>query len=48
MGWKDNQGNKKCGMVCATHDRLQGCKNLIEAGLILSEAIDFEKEKEKS
>jgi len=48
MGWKDNQGNKKCGMVCATHDRLQGCKNLIEAGLTLSEAIDFEKEKEES
>ena len=48
MGWKDNQGNKKWCMVCATHDRFLGCKNLIEAGLILSEAIDFEKEKEES
>jgi len=48
MGWKNSEGVKVWGLVCATHDKYQGRKNLMEyAGMSLQEAIDFEKEKEE-
>uniref|UniRef100_A0A6M3IYJ3 Uncharacterized protein n=1 Tax=viral metagenome TaxID=1070528 RepID=A0A6M3IYJ3_9ZZZZ len=42
MGWVE-EGEKQWGMVCATHDKYLGRKNLVGAGLSLEEAIQFEK-----
>ena len=48
MGWINSEGVKVWGLVCATHDRELGRKNLMEyAGMALQEAINFEKEKEE-
>ena len=36
MGWKNSEGVKVWGLVCATHDKYQGRKNLMEyAGMSL-------------
>ena len=42
MCW-DNENGKHSGMVCATHDKVLGRKNLIEAGMTLQEAKVFER-----
>ena len=39
-------GVKHEGFFCATHDKLIGRKHLIEAGMTLQEAIEFESDKE--
>uniref|UniRef100_A0A6M3L711 Uncharacterized protein n=1 Tax=viral metagenome TaxID=1070528 RepID=A0A6M3L711_9ZZZZ len=43
MGWKDEQGVKQWGYVCATHDKFIGRGNLMEAGMTLEGAINFER-----
>lgn len=48
MGWDEN-GVKKFGYVCATHDKVLGRKNLMaHAGMTLKEAIEFEKYAKKT
>ena len=42
MGWLEN-GDKKFGMVCATHDKILGRKNLMATGMTIEEAIKFER-----
>ena len=42
QGWT-NENGKHFGLVCATHDRELGRKNLVNAGMSLSEAILFER-----
>jgi len=42
MSW-DNKNGKHFGLVCATHDRFLGRRNLVEAGMPIDEAIAFEK-----
>ena len=41
MGW-DNKNGKHFGLVCATHDKLLGRKNLVKTGMTVQEAILFE------
>jgi len=42
MGW-NNENGKHFDLVCATHDKELGRRNLITAGMSLEEAILFEK-----
>lgn len=41
MGWT-NENEKHFGLVCATHDRELGRKNLMTAGMSIEETILFE------
>ena len=41
MSWKEPDG-KRFGYVCASHDRMLGRKNLVNAGMTVDEAIDFD------
>ena len=41
MGW-DNKDGKHFGLVCETHDRYLGRKNLVKAGMTIQETILFE------
>jgi len=42
-GWLEN-GEKKFGYVCATHDKELGRKNLMAlAGMTLKEAVEFDR-----
>ena len=43
MGWTDENKEKHWGLVCTTHDRFLGRKNLVSFGLTLDESIKFEK-----
>ena len=38
----ENEGGKHFGLVCATHDNELGHKNLINAGMTMSEILLFE------
>ena len=42
MSW-DNKNGKHSGLVCATHDKELGRKNLMRAGMTFQEAIAFER-----
>ncbi len=45
MGWMDMERNMQHGMVCPTHDRILGRKNLMRnANMTVQEAIAFEQE----
>lgn len=43
MGWSSDNGEKKFGFVCPTHDKELGRSNLMRTGLTLPEAIAFDK-----
>ena len=42
MCW-ENENGQHCGLVCATHDKLLGRKNLIKLGWTLKEAVLFDR-----
>lgn len=48
MVWEDSQGQKHCGLVCARHDKILGRGHLMETGMTLEKAIDFERELKES
>lgn len=48
MGWEDDEGRVKFGLVCATHDKILGRTNLAKLlDLTKSEAIDLDLEIDK-
>ena len=43
MGWEDEEGNKHWGMVCASHDKLLGRRNLTKyAGMDIEQILLYE------